>query len=483
MMQRSTSAVSVPFFIVAALLVPAALFLGQDLPAGSTVPQVVGRVLVILYSSLRLAQLFARAEPRWFALFFWAFTYVWLGLAATTQMVAGTDPFKHAIDPDVDFRSAAFVLVGLVAWDVAYAISFRERFEGGNPRPGRLTARVVSPTLASAVIVTFVLATLFLLQRQGGLTAYLRTRSEVSEALTSGVGADGSLAAVGLVQAATQVPAFVALLCWVLIWRFHPEIRRRPWWWALGAATLATNVLVNNPLGSSRFWFATVAMGVILALPQLTRPRVIRMFIASLVASLAVVFPYADFFRSPEYKVQQQGIAQFMSGKLDYDAAAQITNGIRLVDDRGSVAGEQLMGVIGFLVPRSQWEGKPHPTGELIAAYTGFDFTNLSAPLWVEGYINYGVLGLVAFLALAGAFAGFADRRIRWGANAGTLAVIFFPPLAVYSMILLRGSLQGTIAQGLALTGALIALGLLSRRPQFAPNRSHVGAPTRLARR
>ena len=84
-------------------------------------------------------------------------------------------------------------------------------------------------------------------------------------------------------------------------------------------------------------------------------------------------------------------------------------------------------------------------------------FTNLSAPLIAEGYLDFGPLGVVAYAAAA-AFVvtvlnKMARRNTRW----------VWYPMAVYGsvflMIVLRGSLM--IALGFA-CAALLAFGLAS---------------------
>lgn len=465
-LHRNRTRLRLPLALTLVLFIPLWLFLGHGMAANITLEGGIARGLVIAYSAVRVAQLYTSGEPRWFSLFFWTFCYVWMGLAAFAQVMVGTDPFGRTIEPSADAYSAEVVLMGMVAWDVCYSVRRSSLSKIRDAGKSWSANRIVTPSAAGVVAILSAVSTLVLLKIQGSLLGYFQTRSQVDSMVESSASdSSGSLAVYGLLKAATQVPPLAALLCLVAVLRYYPHCRRSPGWWVLGAGVVALNVLVNNPLGSSRFWFATVLFGVLLTFPFFRRPRGVRVFVAALVMAQIVVFPYADMFRSPEYQVKRQSISEFMARKLDYDAPAQLSNGIRRYNDLGPELGHQVLGALAMPIPRSAWASKPYPTGELIAKYDRFHFVNLSAPLWVEGYVDFGLLGAILFLAVAGALSAAGDDRIMRTQNGPpTLASILFPPLAVYSMVLIRGSLQGTIAQGIALLGFMMLVGTLCLR-------------------
>jgi hypothetical protein len=114
-----------------------------------------------------------------------------------------------------------------------------------------------------------------------------------------------------------------------------------------------------------------------------------------------------------------------------------------------------------FFVPSSLWTSKPLATGIFLGNYliAHYDmwFTNLSAPLVGEGYLDFGYAGVVAYAAVMAYVVTFlnslARRRDKWAAL----------PMAVYAsvflMIVLRGSLM--IAMGFAVA-AFLAFNLAS---------------------
>ncbi|MDN4465138.1 hypothetical protein [Microbacterium aurantiacum] len=439
-------------FITLACLVPLLLLTPAFGPLEPT--QLTLRVLIIGYSAVMISVLLGRGRPDWFATIFWSFVYVWLGIAGLAQAFAGRDPFRLPVDPTADTSAAFVTLLGMVAWHAVYRFT-TARVELIAPRPGRL----VTPRATILVFWVAIVITPAFLMYLGDPLFFMTTRIEASAGLAEAAG--GSLAVRGLVTAFAQVPPFVALLAITLMLQAHKPLRYRPAWWTMLAVTLALNVLVNNPLGNSRFWFGTVLIGWLLCWKAFRTPAGYRTIVAALLIGLTVVFPYADYFRTPDATVTARAPYQFMVEKLDYDAVAQIRNAATVHEFSGPAYGAQLLSTVGFAVPRDIWPQKAEPTGVLLARGIDFHFENLSAPLWAEGWVDWGPVGAVLYPALFGFLGGMGDRRFRiaLGAQGAQLALIAMPALAIYSLILIRGSLLGTIAQGAFLAIALMVMG------------------------
>lgn len=456
---------SVLTFLALAVLVPLLITRG-GVGEGYATPwlALAARYAIIVYGALRLSTLIGRGEPRWFVTMFWLFGYVWMGLAGMVQLLAHRNPFGYLVDPNSDLKSSLVVLTGLAVADVAYFLSQR-RSNTKEPR-----VRYVSPRAVMVLSWAAAFATPVLLLQQGGLDTYLQSRAEVTQSLSSaGLVSDQSLALGGLVRAATQVPPLAALLGIIACFRFYPPLRHRPAWWVTAAVIVGLNVLVSNPVGASRFWFGTVLLGCLFILPVFQRPNGYRALVAGLLVALTVVFPYADYFRlEGGFAQERQPVSAFMVSKLDYDASAQVTYAIGLHDERGADYGHQVLGAVGFAVPRAVWENKARPTGEVLAEYSGFHFTNLSAPLWAEGFIALGFLGVAALFALFGLVMGRGDRAVLTSLRRGELLIgaILIPPLAAYSLIVLRGSLLAAAGQGVTLVVVLWLLGQ-RKRPEL----------------
>lgn len=127
---------------------------------------------------------------------------------------------------------------------------------------------------------------------------------------------------------------------------------------------------------------------------------------------------------------------------LHYDAYPDFLATIDYCDRNGVTYGEQLKPVFLFFVPRSIWHNKPEVTGFKIGNYLidsyGFNFNNLSNPYVSEGYINFGVLGIILFaIVLAMLFIW----QIRWLESEDSLKSIFAFYFAIYCIYFLRGDL------------------------------------------
>ena len=83
----------------------------------------------------------------------------------------------------------------------------------------------------------------------------------------------------------------------------------------------------------------------------------------------------------------------------------------------------------------------------LIATDINFPTTNLDSPLWAEGFIDFGWLGVALFLGTFGIVSSRLDYRYiraRQGWRPGApvpLPLLFVPCMAAYEPIVVRGSL------------------------------------------
>ncbi|TGV03842.1 hypothetical protein [Flavivirga rizhaonensis] len=125
---------------------------------------------------------------------------------------------------------------------------------------------------------------------------------------------------------------------------------------------------------------------------------------------------------------------------LHYDAFANIMATVEFVSNQGYSFGFQLLSAFLFFIPRSIWVSKPLSTGELIGNYLieehHFGYNNLSNPIISEGYINFGLFGV---LLMAIFLAYFIVKFIRWLNSGNSLKEIIAFYFAIHLMFLLRG--------------------------------------------
>jgi hypothetical protein len=231
---------------------------------------------------------------------------------------------------------------------------------------------------------------------------------------------------------------------------------------------LAVLVLITeNPYTEKRNALGPVYIGVLLiAFQSWFTNRGRRMLL--LVISMVLVFPAITIFtHNKNVVLSQVSMSQFGEEiadhyfSINYDSWANIYTSVEVVSVHGLQWGHQLLGSLLFFVPSSLWSTKPLATGILLANYLinnyGMWFTNLSAPIVAEGYLDFGYLGVIAYAAGMAYVVRFlnalAVRRGKWIAL----------PLATYAsvllMIVMRGSLM--IAMGFTVA-AFLAFGLAS---------------------
>lgn len=125
---------------------------------------------------------------------------------------------------------------------------------------------------------------------------------------------------------------------------------------------------------------------------------------------------------------------------LNYDAFANFMVSIEMVQKEGLSLGYQLLSALLFFVPRGLWEGKPISSGEVVGNYLmdnyDFNFNNLSNPLVSEGFLNFGLLGVIIF---AVGLALVIRILSRWLISSDILRRIMAFYFAIHLIFLLRG--------------------------------------------
>lgn len=125
---------------------------------------------------------------------------------------------------------------------------------------------------------------------------------------------------------------------------------------------------------------------------------------------------------------------------LNYDAFSNIMATMDYVQYNGFSLGNQLLSAYLFFVPRGFWEEKPISTGQLVGEHLidtyDFTYSNLSNPLVSEGYINFGIFGVI----LGAVMLSFVlVKAIAWLQSEDYLKRIMAFYLAIHLIFLLRG--------------------------------------------
>ena len=150
------------------------------------------------------------------------------------------------------------------------------------------------------------------------------------------------------------------------------------------------------PTGMARFSVAAIYTPVLLCLVPAMRKG--NRFILLMFLGLLIVFPMLDIFRYFNSDLSVEFRLNFDQFKeLHFDSYSMFMRALRM---ETITYGQQLIGVIFFFIPRSLWPNKPIGSGAMVAGEQGLDFTNVSMPYIAEGYINFGVIGILLFIIL-----------------------------------------------------------------------------------
>ncbi len=364
------------------------------------------------------------------------FVHVWLGVAPMLQVMLDIYPLPFPVN-DSEMAGAGWIILA----------SFLFYFIGRNRRSNHLEnmfGRKIREDRTIYFASLSVLICIYLIFEIGPGRLFT-SREEMNNVLFTTGRSDNSLGAIK--SAALCVPIFISLLGVLQV--AHNSYSRR----ILLVALVVLNLIVNNPVVQSRFWFATVWGTVALVIFGKTRFMSHRIPILIL-ALIFLVFPNADVWRyansSQIFKIQNP-VNQLVS-KGDFDSAQQVAWGLKVSESVGLKYGTQIMGASLFFIPRSIWADKPVDTGILLAKAAGYSNTSLSAPLWVEGFIDFGILGTFLYLFLLGK----VHSAYRRSTRQNQLSLFVFIPL--YQLVILRGSLIQSMAFTSVLLGTSIFL-------------------------
>ena len=441
-------------FVLLAVVVPAFI-----VAAGG--PSRSGRLWMLIVPILalaawRLAWLVRRGERRLLEMTFWVFTYTFMGLAPLAQIRDHSAP-ETVPRPSWDYvpQAAAVVLVGSAAFIVGTWIASRRSPAapadektapaGTDEIPVELRSTVSYRKLVVLSVFTIALNAYYLLHV--GLIQFTRSRIDALLAYVD-VWATGSIGI--LILPATYMSLLVTWIAWM---RFRREMQTqqsagRVFPASAARVSLFFTILIGillantmNPISNARYLSGTAMLAAAVAFGLFSTPNRFRVMTVTFVLAFVVIFPLADAFRFTDTaEVKTSGPMQSLLS-ADYDSFVQVENGLLVAARHGIEPGRQFLGVLLWWFPRSAWPNKPLDTGIFIAQNRGYPFTNLSAPLWVEFFMNGGwLLLVVGFVALGFAFYRW-DCAIDAQMHHSRMPTVLGSILPFYLLILLRGSL------------------------------------------
>jgi hypothetical protein len=285
----------------------------------------------------------------------------------------------------------------------------------------------------------------------GGIGALLQPRDQMIADFRSSVGGEGFAKFEVFSNLMQLSPAVAAYILWVWI------AQRRRSGDSISIATcamfmlaLSVALLTCNPVNGSRYLFASFTVAALFAKTR-WRPKFGTTSVIALVAALIWLYPVLGQLRGAEHDpllagIGPTGVTERMTTSYDFDGFRSIIDGVSYVQDEGMAWGRQLVGVLMFWFPREYWPNKPEPTGVMVSRQVGYSFTNISAPLWEEAYVDWGMPGVLIMLFFCGLASALLDAWYEVRPADTSLGAILIPFLAGYQFYTLRGDLWAAVA-------------------------------------
>lgn len=250
----------------------------------------------------------------------------------------------------------------------------------------------------------------------------------------------------------------------------NKKVHRKPTF-LLGSILM---LITNFPTATARFWMASVYLGLLIILKRKSKNR--HLFKIVIFIGIMIIFPVINVFRYHTFKeVVAQGVYlptptdSFLSG--NFDSYSMLVRSIIYVNLHGTVKGQQLLGNLLFFIPRKVWPSKPIGSGAMIASRLGWSFTNVSCPYIGEGYINFGVAGVILFAVILALISKWADsvyfRCVSDETKKVTFIELAYPFSIGFLFFALRGSLLSSISYYIGFMVPIILLLVMQKIELF----------------
>lgn len=198
------------------------------------------------------------------------------------------------------------------------------------------------------------------------------------------------------------------------------------------------------PLAMPRFSAAAIYIPLMLTTIPILRKK--NIFSLVFISGLLIVFPFLNNFRYfSENRSLSIGFDFSMFTEGHFDSYQNFT---LIVMEDIITWGKQLLGVFFFWLPRSVWPSKPIGSGAFVAEIEGFHFDNVSCNYFAEGYINFGLPGILLFIMILAYITARLDKyywRVVTFEKNNYFQVVYFVLIGMLFFIL-RGDLMSSFA-------------------------------------
>ncbi|MEE2814838.1 MAG: hypothetical protein VYC96_04120, partial [Actinomycetota bacterium] len=149
---------------VLSIAVPAALLV--YVPSAPRSEAWIVTLVITVWAGLRVSLIWVSGIPRLFDYFLWVFTYIFMGIAPTAQILSGlTSTTTPGVDPGMDLPTAFIVALGLGCYELGrFGWILREEHRA---RRQPLKVTLVHPARTIGVAIAGVLIGMYFVSRVG----------------------------------------------------------------------------------------------------------------------------------------------------------------------------------------------------------------------------------------------------------------------------------------------------------------------------
>lgn len=230
---------------------------------------------------------------------------------------------------------------------------------------------------------------------------FLNNFSIFSVLIRSGELKDTAEVTSSLATTIRYVSKFVPLFCCLYVF----SMKNEPLW--LKFICFVGVIIVAFPIGNARFLVAAVYIPLFCVV----FPSILNSMkgVYAILLSIVFVFPFLNQFRILKANMDVKFFPElefFLGGHFD-----SYQNFLRVFTEDFVTNGQQLLGSMFFFIPRVFWESKPSGSGYLVAREFGYFFDNISMNFIGEGFINFGLVGVFAFVFVLSTTSSYFDFK------------------------------------------------------------------------
>ncbi|QWD32249.1 oligosaccharide repeat unit polymerase [Polynucleobacter paneuropaeus] len=201
---------------------------------------------------------------------------------------------------------------------------------------------------------------------------------------------------------------------------------------------LCSLLIFSFPTSTPRFITVFIYLPFILLLfDSIVINKLNRILITTFILfALPMGFIISNYFRSLDYlkNIFDDNLLEVIMNTGHLDSFQSLQNTIDYVN---ITSGKQLIGSILFFIPRYIWPTKPVGSSSVMADSSGLSWNNIGMSLFSEGYINFGIFGVIIFSFIFVYFATKNDTMKHL--NYKNIIFRYYFPGSIF--IILRGDL------------------------------------------